>query len=200
MNGRRIDVIIELTRDMLGTVPKDKKIYESYVASKAPEKVDTEKEVSTVDEVEESGWTGFHSDEDGIFIYDYMIRGFIKSALETAIENKFIKKIPAYKKWVDRLLFVYPRRIHFGLTEPTGVLERPLRAMTPKGPRTGLARSDTVAAGTRLTFQIFVLDNSKGLTVEAVSEVLSYGEMYGLGQWRGSGGYGQFKVVKISEA
>lgn len=200
MQGTRVDVTIELTSDMLGTVPKDKKIYKSYVASKAPEDANTEEEVETVEQIEESGWTGFHSDKKGLFIYDYMIRGFIKSAVETAMQNGAIKKIVAYKKWIDRLVFVYPRRIHFGLQEPSDVLERPLRAMTAKGPRTGLARSDTVEAGTQIKFQLFVLDNKIGLTIDLIQDILGYGELYGLGQWRGSGGYGQFKVVSIAKA
>ena len=70
---------IVLTTEMLGTVPKDPDIYQTYIESKKPDN-NTDEEYLTVEKIEERGWTGFHSDENGLFIYDYMIRGFLKNA------------------------------------------------------------------------------------------------------------------------
>lgn len=160
---------------------------------------EVKKELDTVTEVEEKGWTGFHSDDKGLFIYDYMIKGFIKSALEVLQVSGITKKIPAYKKWCDQLIFVYPRRLHFGMEKPSAMLERPLRAMTAQGPRVSLARSDTIVEGTQLSFEVVIINNDKGLKPELLADIFDYGSFVGLGQWRGSGGYGRFKVVDIAE-
>lgn len=197
----KMEFVIELTSPMLGTVPKDPEVYKSYIADKAkeahPDRAgEIDEEVEGVEKIEEKGWTGFHSDENGLFIYDYMIRGFIKSAIETLMENGAIKKIVAYKKWIDRLVFVGPRKIYFGKSEPDHVIERPLRAMTAQGPRVSLARSDAINVGQQIKFEITVLANNKGIDMDIIGMALSYGQYVGLGQWRGSGGYGQFVVVE----
>jgi hypothetical protein len=193
---------LELTEPMLGTVAKDKDIYATYIASKGADiNPDAYQEVETVEQVEEKGWTGFHRDDNGCFIYNYMVKGFLKSACESAMTNKAIKKIPAYKKWFDRLVFIMPRKLYFVdsdgkvIQEPDGVLERPLRGMTPKGERVSLARSDIVNPGRKLLFDIELFDNDKGIDFELIDLLFGYGKYIGLGQWR-SGGYGQFKIVE----
>ena len=115
LNVESMEYEITLLEKLLGTVPKDKEIYASYIAAKAPRDENAQEEIVSVDEVEERGWTGFHSDSKGLFIYDYMIKGFLKAACETLQANGVIKKIPAYKKWFDKLVFVYPRRLYFGI-------------------------------------------------------------------------------------
>jgi hypothetical protein len=195
---------IEFITPMLGTVPKDEGVYTAHVLAKTDELMETKKaeEAATVESIEEKGWTGFHKDDDGIFIYDYMIRGHIKSGLEACMKNGELKKITAYKKWVDMMVFVWPRRLRFdGKSEPDGVLERPLRAMTAQGPRVSVVRSDIVNEGTRLAFEIELLkqnstNKSDGVTWDAIEKALAYGKYYGLGQWRGSGGYGRFVVAQ----
>jgi hypothetical protein len=185
---------IELMEDLLGTVPKNKDIYEAYIADRAKSIDDMEEEIATVEEVEEKGWTGFHRDDEGLFLYNYMIKGFLKSALEVLMTNKAIPKIPAYKKWIDNLVHVKPRRIRLPLKDPSGVLERPLRAMTPQGPRVTLTRSDFIANGSKITFNLQLFTNEKGLSWSVLNDCFEFGEFVGLGQWR-SGGYGQFKVI-----
>jgi len=185
---------IELITKMLGTVPKNKEVYATYVATKGPEN-DSDEEVETVQEAEEKGWTGFHGDEKGLFIYSYMILGFLKNSLQVLMENKAVNKIPAYKKWMDSLVFIDPRRLYFGKTEPDGNLERPLRAMTAKGPRVTVTRSDYISEGQTIEFEINILKNSKGIDHKLMKKLLEYGKFQGLGQWRGSGRYGQFDCV-----
>jgi len=183
----------------LGTVPKDKEIYRTYIAGKKndldEDKVD--EEVKTVEEVEEKGWTGFHKDDQGLFLFDYLIKGFLKSGIEVSMEMGAISKIVAYKKWIDLMAFVWPRRIYLGIQEPDGTLERPLRTMTAKGPRVALSRSDYVNEGREIAFEIEILKNNKGLNWDAVEQALDYGRFVGLGQWRGSGGYGRFELVSV---
>ena len=196
MKKQNLEVTLEFTEAMLGTVPKNPDVYAKYIATKAPEPENGEKEIQTVEEIEEGGWTGFHADEKGLFIYDYMIKGFIKAACEVLQANGTLKKITAYKKWMDNLVFIFPRKIYFNKHNPDGVLERPLRAMTAMGPRVTLTRSDFIAAGSQISFEIEILNNTKGIDEDIVKTCLEFGAYVGLGQWRGSGGYGRFVVVE----
>ena len=203
------EVTIELLTKMLGTVPYNKDVYAKYILDSD---VNNE-EVETVTEKEEKGWTGFHIDDNGVFIYEYMLKGFLKSAVETLQEAGKINKVVAYKKWIDRAIQISPRRIYFGLPKPDGTidpndpkqtegpLERPLRTMTPKGERVTVTRSDFVNAGRQLKFNVGLLPNNKGLDWKVIQMAFEeFGQHIGLGQWRGSGGYGRFKMVEMKTA
>ena len=196
MNTQKQEYVITFTEKMLGTVPKDPEIYKSYIAGLVdPETAD--EECQTVEKTEEKGWTGFHIDNGkGLFIYDYMIKGFLKSAIAVLMSNKDIKKIPAYKKWVDTLIFIFPRKIYFDKEAPDGSVERPLRAMTAQGPRVTLTRSDYIAENTEIKVIIELVSNDKGITWDVIEKALDYGRYVGLGQWRGSGGYGRFEFKR----
>lgn len=200
LNSEKYAVTIRLTSKMLATVPKDPDVYGSFIASKAPSQDEIDEEMKTVPEpqtkAEEKGWTGFHTDDKGIFIYNYMIKGHMKTALETLVSNGAVTKVPAYKKWIDRMVFISPRKIYFGIKQPDDSLSRPLRTMTPQGERVTLVKSDYVKQGREISFEIEVLKNDKNLDWKTIGKCLQYGEYIGLGQWRGSGGYGQFEVVK----
>jgi hypothetical protein len=99
------------------------------------------------------------------------------------------------------MIHIYPRRVRFcngdgkPLTKPDGVIERPLRAMTPKGERVTVTRSDVIDVGRRAKLNIRVLNNTKKLNPKAIKAAMEYGEFYGLGQWRGSGGYGRYWIT-----
>jgi hypothetical protein len=182
---------IVLTQDMLGTSPKDPEVYATYIESKRPQNDGNgEVEADFVEKIEEKGWTGFLRDENGLFIYDYMVRGFMKNAgnvLKDAV------KVKSLRSKIDNYLFVQPRRIYLGQEKPDGVVERPLRAMTMQGPRVTLARSDKVSAGKEIEFHICLIPN-KEITWDLVDTLLVYGELCGLGQFR-NGGYGRFEVL-----
>lgn len=186
-------VRITFTEPILGTVPKDPEVYAGYIASKAAlTDEQLAEELATVDKVEEKGWTGFHMLDGSPILYDYVPKGFFKSACGALrrVKDTRSAKVRAYKKIIDGLVFVTPRRVPLLL--PTGgqigVLERPLRAQTAQGERVALARSDTCPPGTTLEFTITVLGQVKE---PLLREWLDYGALLGLGQWR-SGGYGRF--------
>lgn len=194
---------LTLTEDILGGVPKNKDLYGSYILSRAekegitltPEQI--EEELQTLQEMEEKGWTGFHMDEDGNpFLYDYVIKGFLKDAcgmLRRAVGTRS-KKLTAYKKVIDGLIFPLERRIPINLNGgKMGILERPLRASTPQGERVALARSDTCPAGSTLEFTLQVMG---GASRPLVEEWFAYGRMRGLGQWRNAS-WGRF-TYKLS--
>lgn len=187
-------VKLTLTEVMLGTVPKDPEVYRQYIASQAALTDDElAEELASVERVEEKGWTGFRKLEDGTpFMFDYMVKGFLKDAcgMLRRVKGTKSKALTAYKKEIDGLVFIEPRKITLDLNggEP-GVLERPLRASTPKGERVSLARSDTVPAGTTLEFEITVMGGN--VDEATLREWLDYGAYHGLGQWRNAG-YGTF--------
>ncbi len=182
---------VRLLTEMLGTVAMDPEVYKTYIESKKPESANGEDEYLTVDKIEEKGWTGFHRDENGLFIYEYMIKGFLKNAGNVL---KDTIKIKALRSKIDDFLFVQPRRISLGTYKADGVIERPLRAMTMQGPRVTLARSDYINPGKQIEFSITLFPH-KELKWEVVDILLAYGAFMGLGQFR-NGGYGRFEVMK----
>lgn len=186
------DVVIRLTERMLGTVPKDPDVYSRYIAAKAPSPDVGAEEMETVPgDVEKSGWTGFHEDGEGIFIYNYAVLGFLKEAGNTLKDQLGIKNL---RSKIDQFVYIEPRRIYVG-KEPAGALERPLRAMTMQGPRVTVVRSDYVEAGTEIAFQVRILRNRE-ITADVVRELLEFGQLKGLGQFR-NGSYGRFEVVSF---
>lgn len=194
---------LALTRRQLGTVPKSKEVYENYIGPRADSIAKSDEEANTVPVDDVKGVTGFHSDDNGVFIYDYMLRGFLKSAIETLQENDVIKpKIAAYKKWLDRLVFIKERRVYFEndgeiVSSPNGEETRPIRVMTPRGPRVSVVKSDYINEGAKLRFTVRLFKNSKNLSWDVIEDAFRYGAFVGLGQWRGSGGFGQFDFRRV---
>jgi hypothetical protein len=196
---KTIRVTLELTDPILGTVPKSKQIYSDYIATKNPDGVD-ESEVVDVKEAEEKCWTGFMEDEEGIYLADYLVKGFLKYAGNVLKEAL---NIQALKSKVNDFVFVSPRKIRFlnsvsiPVKSADGVLERPLRAHTPMGERVALARSDIVNPGRQISFTLTLLPH-KLVKVSTIKSLLDYGQFQGLGQWRNAG-KGRFKVILFEE-
>lgn len=189
MDAKKFKVRIELLEPMLGTVPKNKEVYAKYIATKAPDGEGAD-EVESVVDIEEKGWTGFHHSKNGKpFIYNYMIKGFLKSAGNTLKDQL---KIKALKSKIDNFVFVGPREIALPDIEPEP-LERPLRAMTAQGPRVSLARSDVIAAGTVLECEITLLKHGE-IKEKTLRSLFEYGQFKGLGQWRNAD-YGRFNFI-----
>jgi hypothetical protein len=189
---------------LLGTVTKDTQVYTSFIASKAPPEVDVEDELQTVEDLEIKGWTGFHMVDGNPILFDYMIKGFFKDACsmlkrseekipgEDRKKKKFKTlsgKLTAHKKVIDGLVFIHPRQIPIDLHgQEMGVLERPIRVMTPQGERVALTKSDSVPSGSTISFTITILG---GVSEALLIEWLDYGRLRGLGQWRNAG-FGAF--------
>lgn len=178
-------VKITLLEPMLGTVPTVKDLYTRFVGENNPNGLD-EDEADMVPE-ERPGATGFYSDVDGVYILDYHVKGFLKEAGNVLKDQLGIK---ALRSKLDNYVFIAPRHIYLKET-PDGVLERPLRAQTMQGPRVSLAKSDYVNAGTTFEVSIILLSH-KEITWKVIEELLDYGQLKGLGQYR-NGGYGRFK-------
>ena len=183
----------------LGTSPNNETIYRDFIGSKAPDADSLEDEVAALgaDAVAETKMTVFPRDEDGNpMFWDYQIKGFFKDSCQMLSrvggkdENGKKKKVnesskmTAYKKIIDGLIFVFPRKIPIFKGGEIGKKERPLRAQTMQGERITLASSEEVADGAQITFSVACLSPEH---TAAVREWLNYGFVRGLGQWRNSG-------------
>jgi hypothetical protein len=193
---KKLKVRITFTEEILGTASGDPKLHEEFVASKAPNALSMEEEVAAlgVDEVVRNGMTVFPRDDQGRpFLYDYQMKGFFKDACSMLArcggkdpngkkaEVNESSKIKAYKKIIDGLIFVNPRRIPFIFDGQVGSCQRPLRAQTAQGERIAIANSETVPAGAYIDVEIVLLNSEYEA---AVIEWLDYGALRGIGCWR----------------
>jgi hypothetical protein len=184
----------ELIEPILGTLPKDRKVFENFIMDQAKTQMEKDKAAEDLERVPEEtearGWTGFYTDDQGRpLLMDYQFKGFLKNAGNVLKEAIGIKNLRSH---INDTVFVNPRSIVLAET-PDDVLERPLRALTAQGPRVSVARSDMILPGRTYELELQVLAEGK-VTDKALREILAYGEQMGLLQWRNAG-YGRFKVV-----
>ena len=88
IEGRKLR--ITFTERLLGTCPP-REAYEKYILSKAPvpDDEETREELETVvgGDRNEGICTRFHRDDDGIYLLDYQVKGFLKEAANVLKEN-----------------------------------------------------------------------------------------------------------------
>ena len=193
---------ITFTEPILGSQPADPELHTRFIASKAPDHKSMAEEIAatSVEEVEERGKTVFPRMEDGTpALWDYQIKGFFKDAcgMLRRVPDTRSKKLTAYKKEIDGLIFVSPRLIPLWMPVDLDLKEtdnqRPLRASTPQGERVALAHSEEAPAGTYMELTITVLKND---LEPLMREWLDYGALRGIGQWRNAS-YGRFEWEEI---
>lgn len=206
------------THDVLGTTPGNKELAEQFVADKVKEfrgerdpaeaEALKKEEMETIPDTEEAiakTQTVFHADEKGLFCLDYQWRGFFKERIQHMIELGEVKKLNPwnFRKACDGAIFTFPRRIYFTrlgkiIKEPEGTFQRPIRAMTMRGERIGLANSQLIKQGAEQEVEIHLLRSSNQksawyeLTMDLLKACLNLGAYSGLMQFR-SGGYGRFE-------
>lgn len=186
-----LKIKVSFDEEVLGTASGDPNIHDTYISSNAPDAPSREEEIASigVDAAIEKSMTVFPKNPDGKpFVWDYQWKGYLKDAFGSLkkVPKSECGKIKAYKKEIDGLIFVTPRKIPIILPEGTeiGVCQRPLRAQTMQGERIALASSETVPEGSSMIFEIRMLLDSHE---KAVIEALNYGVLRGFGQWRNSG-------------
>lgn len=192
----KYELVFELMEPILGTIPKDRKVFENFVMDQGKTQMDKDRAAEDVErvpeEVESRGWTGFYENDEGHpILMDYQFKGFLKNAGNILKEPLKIKNLRSH---IEQTVFVNPRWIELA-EKPDDVLERPLRAMTMQGPRVSVMRSDMINPGRQYILDLQVLEGGK-VTEEALRAILSYGELSGLLQWR-NGGYGRFRVISF---
>ena len=192
----QMKVRLTFTEELLGTASADPEIHREYIASKSPEAKTIEEEVAAVgvEEVFDKGKSVFPRHEGKAFLYDYQIKGFFKDSCSALARVKTTKssELKAFKKVIDGLIFVFPRRIYLQMPSTVGECSRPLRAQTAQGERVALATSESAPIDTVIEFEVNCLDPK---LEDVLTEWLDYGRLRGLGQWRNSG-KGRFNWAK----
>lgn len=186
---KKLTVKLTFIEEVLGTAPANPDVHREFIASKAPQPSTIEDEVAAigVDAVADKSMTIFPRCENRPFVYDYQIKGFFKDSCAALMRtDSKSAKLKAYKKIIDGLIFPQPRKIFFDIPKDgeIGSCQRPLRAQTAQGERIALANSETIPAGSSITFEVLILNNDHESLIE---EWLEYGQLRGLGQWRNSG-------------
>lgn len=186
---KQLKVRLTFTESILGTASANEDVYRDFIGSKSPDAASVDDEVAALgaDAVVEKGKTVFPKLPDGTpFLYDYQIKGFFKDTCGglRKVKGSKSEKIKAFKKEIDKLIFVEPRCIPFEDYGEIGECQRPLRAQTMQGERVSLSISDEIAAGARVEFTVLMLSDEHEA---AVREWLDYGRLSGIGQWRNSG-------------
>jgi hypothetical protein len=147
---------------------------------------------------EERPMTVFPRNEDGEpFIYDYLIKGFIKNAAKAFNAIGGDKKLASYKSKIDNGLFVEPRQLVLNIPdgEDLGLCCRPLRASTMQGERVTIAKSESAPVGTSIECWIKIMNPD---IKKRIFEYLDFGYYNGLGQWHNSG-KGKFSYEIIED-
>jgi hypothetical protein len=157
MDIKRYKLKVTFTTSVLGTQPQ-KEVATEFITSKAidPETGELpEDELETLPVALEKGTTAFHHLEGKPIMYDYQVMGFLKDVGRTF---NGLRGVEALRSKIDNLVFVKPRQFELHIPDGQQITycERPLRAMTAQGPRTGLARSEELPAGTWFECEIEV--------------------------------------------
>lgn len=192
---------------ILGSVSLDKEIFTKFIASKAKTEEESVRALSDVENVVDlKGITGFYRDKDEkIILKGYQIKGFFKEACKVLKDQL---KISSCVSKVDNFIFIEEAEIPLyrdgkRIEDNEGFLERPLRGETPQGPRVSLAKSEKVDSGWEIDITVKVIANkgtqkSVPMSMSVVEELLKYGELKGLLQWRNAG-YGSFKTEVVKD-
>lgn len=207
MTTQELKVKVTFIEPLLGSASGNPELHEEFIAAKAPTIAAAKEELEATQvpgEIDKAS-TVFAKDENGIHLWDYQCKGFLKEAVRSLIELGDCPQLTpwSYKKAVGLFVHVFPRRIYIlqpsgkNVLKPDDSLSRPIRCETMQGERIALARSELVKAGCSLIFTIKWLagTNKKSkqaiFTEELIHSALDYGNWVGIGQWR-TGGFGRF--------
>lgn len=195
-----LKVALTLTDEMLGTLSSNVNIWEDYqskgVASEEAKSEERKLVEESIAKSNDQAQTIFLRQGDDIVIPAYMLKANLKEASRAMIQvdGSLTHKISsAYVSKIVQLVFVQPKYLKCVLPPgaTVGTCQRPLITNGPQGKRTALAKSETIPAGTKIYATITCLAEKVGKvsiqTNDWIEELLRYGALYGLGQWRNSG-------------
>lgn len=153
--------------------------------------------------------TGFWSDEDGLYIENYQVKGMLKEAVSIvypwnpakgAKKGKWgpTKKSP--KDYAAERLNIRPRKISLGRKQADGIREITGKVSGPTGKRQIVSRYEYVEK-TKIAFEIMVpKDPMIGgeFDAETWEKLFDYAQQNGLGGARSTGN-GTFNVVRFGD-
>lgn len=213
---KKYKVTIKLREKLLGGIPRSGKLIEGWLASREMSDIEdkTKTEVDLVED-EKKAWTGFKTDDVGIYFETRCVKALIKEAasitgmyrqrrgLKQIFQHgMFVKAINDDKPPSDKFYFdhVIPARQDY-IKEPDDHEEMCAHVIGPQGPRSILKRHDYVITPT-LSFEIWVVDTDKKhrdlVDLDFLTFLLDYGQELGLGASR-SQGFGKYDLVEIEE-
>lgn len=204
----RYNVTIAVREHIYGGTPKNPDIIKAWIKARTGfdddlTKAQTEEALETqTDEEAESMWTGFPSDELGLFVHTRQLKAMLR---ESAVLLRITKKKIGSRQIIQHGFEVrgpeHDSRIYLGVTEPTGSHEGPIHVMTPKGPRTALKRQDYVEKP-QLSFAVWILktapQETRHLGEKDLVQMLTHCQENGFGACR-SQGHGKFDVIEFSK-
>lgn len=194
---------------LMGGIPKNPDLIKDWLEARKPSEpafaarqaagepmtpvAELAKEVEeTVEAVEERAWTGFQSDDNGLFVRSDHVKAHLKDCAN--VLRKF-EDVTAFRAKLADRVFPEPPRIYLMRTveeaekafivDPDGYWEHPVHVMTPKGKRSALKRTDYVTEA-RIQLNLRVLDDG-GITEKHLRDILEYGAIHGFGAERGLG-------------
>lgn len=201
---------ITLIEPILGSLPSQRQVYQDLVAARAPEPdVEGVEEMAMLPEGMDARTTVFLRNNEGMCsLLDYQFFGFLKEAGNTLKDivqyesqgrrAKATKEgIAALRSKLGRYAFCGPRIIPLQ-KEPNGIFRRPLRRITKDGPMSCIATSELINAGLSFDVWIGLLPHGE-VQWSVIEQLLEYGQMKGLGQFRG-GGFGRFAFDLVSHS
>lgn len=138
---KEIKVRLTFIEEILGSSPASQEIYREYIASKAPDAPTIEDEIAAVgvDETADAKMTVFPRQNGVPGVWDYQVKGFFKDSCGGLgrVKRTLSGGLKAYKKVIDKLVFVEERFIPYEFGGKMGVCERP----PPRSDSTGRTSS-----------------------------------------------------------
>ena len=180
-------------------MPSDSAIVNRRAAGETISSVETlAKEVEeTIEAVEERAWTGFQTDDNGLFVRQDHVKAHLKDCANVL---RGMAEVTAFRSKLADRVFPEPPRIYLHVDSttddivqaPTDYWEHPVHVMTPRGKRSALKRTDYVEQP-MIRLNLRVLDDGV-ISEKHLRDILEYGAVHGFGAERGLGN-GQYEFT-----
>lgn len=201
------NVDVEFTERVYGGIPKSPELIKNWIEAKGEmpresmeEKLEAMASQDLIEE-EERAWTGFRSDETGLYLRDFQIEAMIKQA--GTVLGIFVKSRGS-KTIAQEGLHVQSPRIYLcdqdsrPIQEPHGSEDVPGHVMTMQGKRSILRRMDYCDPGTIVHFSLKMVKGQNKLKVDDLKKMVHIGQDLGLGSKRSLSG-GKFAVTAFEK-
>jgi len=212
---------------IVGSVPLDEEIVHSWLEARSPknrpadgrsleeigkEVKETTNWASDIEETESTRTfeedmkkvsTGFQKHDGKLVVRAGTVRAHVKDCARQLFQAKQVD-VPAFRSKVANFVYMQPYWLPIikngkPISEPDGVMERPLHVVTPMGPRSALKRMMYVE-GAELWCILGLLKNPV-VKEEHLHMILLYGGIHGYGGERSLGeGQYDYALVKVDTA
>jgi len=164
-------------------------------------KGERQEEVEELEPEVSKAWTGFLSDDEGLYVEARQVKASLKEAANILYRTPAYKRqLLGYRQVINHGVFVHPDKIRLMkdgevVKRPDGWDESPIHVMGPRGERTALKRQDYVRNAT-IIYQIWVTGGL--LSEHLLKTMLTLNQEQGRGASR-SQGAGTFDVKRFQK-